>query len=93
MAARHELRSFEEFLAAIARAGVRGVGLRTVREIRPKQLENFRVEIGRQHWLELAGYVKGELYVARLESADADAIERELKARGLEVKRDSGNIS
>lgn len=93
MSDRHEYESFEEFLAAIQAAGVRGVSVRAVREIRPRQLEGFKVEIGPQQWVELSGYARGTVYAAKLDGADAQALQRELESRGLQVKSSSANIT
>lgn len=77
-------------------AGVTGVALRDVNEIRPRMLprdgEKMPVEIGPQVWVELYAYAGGTVIAARLEGARGDEIESALKGAGLTVRRRSGNI-
>ena len=84
--------SFDLFVAAIAEAGVRGVGLRSVDEIRPAPLGEGIV-IGRQRWVDVTGYKSGVLHVVRLPDADAAPVEADLKARGFTVRSRSDNLT
>lgn len=90
---RQEFSALQPFLAALDAAGIRAVALRAVREVRPRKLNAHGVEIGHQQWVELAGYSKGALLVARLEGALGEEIQRALEAHGLSVKSGSGNIT
>jgi hypothetical protein len=77
-------------------AGVTGVALRDVNEIRPRLLprdgDKMPVEVGPQAWVELYAYAGGTVIAARLEGARGDDVERALTAAGLTVRRRSGNI-
>ena len=92
-ATRQEFSTLDPFLEAIAAAGIRAVALRAVREVRPRKLQAHGIEVGHQQWVELAAYQKGALYVARLDGAESEPIEKRLKAHGLTVKVGSGNIT
>ena len=93
MSDRIECPDLKAFIEAVARAGARAVSLRTVCEVRPKVRADHCVEVGPQKWVELSGYSKGVLYVARLEGAEGEPIRRELEARGLRVKSSSDNVT
>jgi hypothetical protein len=92
-ATRQEFSTLDPFLEAIAAAGIRAVALRAVREVRPRKLKAHGIEVGHQQWVELAAYQKGALYVAQLDGAESEPIEKLLKAHGLTVKSGSGNIT
>ena len=91
--ARTELASLDSFLAVLAREGIAAVVLRVVKEIRPITREKHAVDVGLQKWIELNAYKAGTVYALKLAEAEGDEIERELKGRGLRVRRVSGNVT
>jgi hypothetical protein len=80
-------------LSAVKSAGISGVALRDVDEIRPVRGDTpTSVVVGPTKWVELYAYAGGMVHAARLAGASGDEIEATLKAAGLTVRRRSGNI-
>jgi hypothetical protein len=90
---RHEHSDLKSFLDALEREGIHGVGLRSVREIRPRQLDKYSVEVALQQWVELTAYKQGVLHFAKLPGASGSEIEAQLKERGLTVRSRSDNLT
>jgi hypothetical protein len=87
------LDTLEDFLAALRRDGITGIGLRSVHEIRPYQAGASGIHVGVQKWVELAGYKQGRLYVAKLDGESGPALEAQLKREGFTVRSGTNNLT
>ena len=87
------LDTLEDFLAALRREGITGVGLRSVHEIRPYKTGASGVHVGVQKWVELVGYKQGRLYATKLDGESGPALEAQLKREGFTVRSGSHNVT
>ena len=82
----------DAFLAALTSRGVTGVGLRTVKEIRPVA-EGRGIVVGHQEWCELRAYDKPTILTLKVVGQNPHALRARLEGMGLTVRAQSGNLT
>lgn len=82
----------EAFIGALSERGITGVGLRSVREVRPVA-EGSGITVGHMEWVTLRAYDRGAILSVRVDGADPHALRARLERLGLTVRAGSDNLT